>query len=51
MRTELVTDALKAAAATRGGNLAEAIFHSDRGSELGFKESSQHCLSASIDAR
>lgn len=31
MRTELVEDALKAAAATRG-SLAGAIFHSDHGS-------------------
>src|SRR5829696_5770678 len=29
MRTELVTDALKAAAGTRGGDLRGAIFHSD----------------------
>ena len=29
MRTDLVTDALLAAAATRGGNLKDAIFHSD----------------------
>jgi hypothetical protein len=29
MRTELVADALKAAARTRGGNLHGAIFHSD----------------------
>lgn len=31
MRTDLVADALKAAAATRG-SLAGAIFHSDHGS-------------------
>lgn len=41
MRTELVADALKAAAATRG-SLAGAIFHSDHGSVGGFKWSSQH---------
>lgn len=29
MRTELVTDALEAAARTRGGDLAGAVFHSD----------------------
>jgi transposase InsO family protein len=44
MRTELVTDALDAAARTRGGTLDAAIFHSDHGAQLGFKESSQHCL-------
>lgn len=33
MRTELVEDALKAAAATRGG-LMGAVFHSDHGSDL-----------------
>lgn len=31
MRTELVTDALEAAARTRGGSLDGAIFHSDNG--------------------
>ncbi|MFJ9381168.1 IS3 family transposase [Streptomyces sp. NPDC101455] len=31
MRTELVTDALAAAARTRGGDLAGAVFHSDNG--------------------
>ena len=31
MRTELVADALRAAAATRGQDLARAIFHSDHG--------------------
>lgn len=41
MRTELVEDALKAAAATRG-SLAGAIFHSDHGSVGGFQRSSQH---------
>ena len=41
MRTELVEDALKAAAATRG-SLAGAIFHSDHGSVGGFNRSSQH---------
>jgi putative transposase len=33
MRTELVADALKMAAATRGGRTAGIIFHSDRGSQ------------------
>ncbi len=41
MRTELVEDALKAAAATRG-SLAGAVFHSDHGSVGGFNRSSQH---------
>ena len=41
MRTELVEDALKAAAATRG-SLKGAIFHSDHGSVGGFNRSSQH---------
>ena len=41
MRTELVEDALKAAAATRG-SLKGAIFHSDHGSVGGFNWSSQH---------
>jgi transposase InsO family protein len=33
MRTELVVDALEAAAATRGGTLDGAIFHSDHGAQ------------------
>ncbi|NUK22644.1 IS3 family transposase [Streptomyces lunaelactis] len=33
MRTELVTDALRAAVATRGGNVTGVIFHADRGSQ------------------
>jgi transposase InsO family protein len=43
MRTELVTDALKAAAATRGGNLAEAIFHSDHGGQYTSKDFAVAC--------
>jgi transposase InsO family protein len=43
---------LQMAAATRGGDVDGVIFHSDRGSELGFKESSQHGpFGVSIDAR
>ncbi|MGW3692208.1 IS3 family transposase [Streptomyces sp. NPDC005125] len=42
MRTELVTDALKAAAGARGGNLRGAVFHSDNGAQGGFNWSSQH---------
>lgn len=33
MRTELVADALTMAVATRGGNLNDVVFHSDRGSQ------------------
>ena len=51
MRTSLVADALKAAAATRG-SLAGAIFHSDHGSVGGFNWSSQHvAVRAIVDAR
>ncbi|BFV61194.1 hypothetical protein KCMC57_up62980 [Kitasatospora sp. CMC57] len=42
MRTQLVTDALEAAVATRGGRVDGVIFHSDRGSQGGFNWSSQH---------
>lgn len=41
MRTELVADALRAAAATRG-SLVGAVFHSDHGAQGGFNRSSQH---------
>ena len=41
MRTELVEDALGAAALTRGG-LAGAVFHADRGSQGVFNRSKQH---------
>ena len=50
MRTELVSDALAMAIHQRHPQ-AGLIHHSDKGSQLGFKESSQHCLSARIDAR
>ena len=43
MRTELVEDALKMAFAHRGPEKG-VIFHSDRGCQLGFKGSSQHCF-------
>ncbi|GED83240.1 hypothetical protein TNCT6_03250 [Streptomyces sp. 6-11-2] len=44
MRTELVTDALKAAAAARGADgLRGAIFHSDNGSQYVSKEFAQVC--------
>jgi transposase InsO family protein len=49
MRTELVTDALRAAAAARGADgLRGAIFHSDNGAQLGLNRSSQHQLPGEI---
>ncbi|MCA2230479.1 IS3 family transposase [Nonomuraea aurantiaca] len=51
MRTELVTDALAMAIHQRRPSTG-VIHHSDKGSQLGFKESSQHCCSAvSLDDR
>lgn len=47
MRTELVTDALKAAASTRGG-LAGAIFHSDHGSVYTSKEYAKLCADLGV---
>jgi transposase InsO family protein len=42
MRTELVTDALRAAAAARGADgLRGAIFHSDNGAQYVSKEFAQ----------
>ncbi|WP_372412218.1 IS3 family transposase [Streptomyces luteireticuli] len=43
IRTELVTDALRAAARTRGGNLDGAIFHSDNGAQYCSKEFANAC--------
>ncbi len=43
MRTELVTDALQAAAATRGGRLEGSIFHSDNGAQYCSKEFERAC--------
>jgi transposase InsO family protein len=43
LRTGLVIDALDAAVRARGGRVDGVVFHSDRGAQLGFKESSQHC--------
>ena len=43
MRTELVTDALRAAARTRGGTLDGAIFHSDNGAQYASKEFANMC--------
>ena len=42
MRTELVTDALKAAAATRG-SLADAVFHTDHGAQYTSREFADLC--------
>ena len=42
MLTELVTDALAQAVAVRGGQVGGTIMHSDRGTQGGFKWSSQH---------
>ena len=41
-KTELVVDAVSMAVQRRGGHVPGVIHHSDRGSELRFKESSQH---------
>ncbi len=43
MRTELVIDALHAAAATRGGALTGAIFHSNHGAKYTFAEFAAVC--------
>lgn len=47
MRTELVVDALRAAAATRG-SLAGAIFHSDHGSVYTSKEYARLCADLGV---
>lgn len=36
LRTDLVADCLDTAVATRGGDIAGVIFHSDRGCQTGF---------------
>jgi len=43
MRTELVADALTAAARTRAGNLRGAIFHSDNGAQYASKNFAVLC--------
>lgn len=48
MRTELVTDALKAAATTRGGSLAGTIFHSDNGAQYASQEFAQVCADLGV---
>jgi transposase InsO family protein len=47
MRTELVEDALKAAAALRGG-LTGAVFHSDHGSQYTSKDFTQLCRALGV---
>lgn len=42
-RTELVTDALEAAARTRGGSLDGAVFHSDNGAQYASKKFAKVC--------
>ncbi|MGY3204632.1 arginine repressor [Streptomyces sp. TE5632] len=51
MRTGLVTDALEAAARTRGGSLHGAIFHSDNGAQGGFNRSLQHLVLGGVDGQ
>ena len=48
MRTSLVEDALKAAAATRGSPLAGAIFHSDHGSVYTSKDYAKLCADLGV---
>jgi transposase InsO family protein len=43
MRTELVVDALQAAAHTRGGHLDGAVFHSDNGAQYCSREFERAC--------
>lgn len=43
MRTELVVDALQAAAHTRGGRLDGAVFHSDNGAQYCAREFTRAC--------
>lgn len=48
MRTELVVDALWAAAVTRGGRLNGAIFHSDHGAQYTSKEFAAVCAELGV---
>ena len=41
---DLAQAAINMAVATRGGDVRGVIFHTDRGSQLRFKGSSQHCF-------
>jgi transposase InsO family protein len=47
-RAELVTDALKAAVAARGGHVSGVIFHSDRGSEYTSALVADYCCQQGI---
>ena len=44
LKASLVADALREAIGTRGSQVQGVVFYNDRGSELRFKGSSQHCL-------
>jgi transposase InsO family protein len=48
MRTDLVADALRAAATTRGGDLHGAIFHSDNGAQYASKQFAELCDSLGV---
>ena len=51
-KASLVTDALRMAIATRGGDVAGVVMHTDRGSQGGFNQWSQHWLvESSVGAR
>jgi putative transposase len=43
MRTELVSDALEMAVSTRGGNVNNVVFHTDRGSQYTSQEFGELC--------
>ncbi|QGK70789.1 IS3 family transposase [Allosaccharopolyspora coralli] len=48
LRTDLVADCLDNAVATRGGNVAGVIFHSDRGCQYTSAQFAQHCRELGI---
>jgi transposase InsO family protein len=48
MRAELVIDALNAAVATRGGNVAGVIFNSDHGAQYTSKAFAEACAAAGV---
>lgn len=48
MRAELVIDALNAAVATRGGNIAGVIFNSDHGAQYTSKAFAEACAAAGV---
>ena len=52
LRTELVLDAVGMALFTRKPERGQLVHHSDRGTQLGFKEPTQHrCSGATVVAR